>query len=580
MRLRLDPRVSSAIGALVAAAIALAFAPLLRGRFEVPTGGVGVVTVAHYPKSYDYFVVTLLVAAAFAGAYLGSIASRAAANGGSRPAGRPATVAPLRIAAGMLVVFAVMFFVHDHPYVVMDPFHEGEHLTPASLFRAGERPFGDVFLLHGLGVDGGLDSLVLGDPPSPLRTRRLQTILDASALALLVPIAAELCAGGAGIWIAVIAAICALGAGEVPVFPYFRLAPILLAALGLLRYFRTRRDGDLMLAFGASTLGILWSLDSGSYALAATATCTLLLRPPLRRVLLLGAIALGAPVAVLLLARADLGRFFADSFVNIPQAIDAVWSLPARTTLDAESLRYYLPPVIFGWLLVRGLRERDPRILIVTIVSLIAFRTAAGRCSWSHTRYGVPILGVILVAAVLEPLLLSRRRVAAVAAIVLIAFYVELIPNVTAASKLIAGWPARQRHEGLVPYPVPTGRGIFTTPADAADLAALNAVVSGVAPPGAPILELANERAVYYLLQRRPPTRCFDVAMLSSPPLMSEAMGQLEANRPACVIVDGMPAVQNFDGLSTRQRVPQLYAWVDAHYPRRVTAGRFVVALK
>jgi len=34
-----------------------------------------------------------------------------------------------------------MLFVHDHPYVVMDPFHEGEHLTPAFLFRSGERPY-------------------------------------------------------------------------------------------------------------------------------------------------------------------------------------------------------------------------------------------------------------------------------------------------------------------------------------------------------------------------------------------------------------------------------------------------------
>ena len=68
------------------------------------------------------------------------------------------------------VVFVLMLFVHDHPYAVLEPFHEGEHLTPAFLFRQGERPYGDVFVLHGLAYDGGLDSLILGDRPSPKKS--------------------------------------------------------------------------------------------------------------------------------------------------------------------------------------------------------------------------------------------------------------------------------------------------------------------------------------------------------------------------------------------------------------------------
>src|SRR2546423_5555200 len=125
-------------------------------------------------------------------------------------------------------IFIVMLFVHDHPFVVMDPFHEGEHLTPAFLFRSGERPYTDVFVLHGLAYDGGLDALVLGDPPSPLRTRRLETILDAATLALIALIAAEVCATSGGAIVAAIFALCAIGAGLVPIFPYYRLAPIYL----------------------------------------------------------------------------------------------------------------------------------------------------------------------------------------------------------------------------------------------------------------------------------------------------------------------------------------------------------------
>jgi hypothetical protein len=483
-----------------------------------------------------------------------------------------------RVSPLFLAIFIVMLFVHDHPFVVMDPFHEGEHLTPAFLFRSGERPYKDVFVLHGLAYDGGLDALVLGNPPSPLGTRRLETILDAATLALIALIAAEICATSGGATAAAIIALCAIGAGLVPIFPYYRLAPIYLAVLGILRYVRSGRG--LFLAFAASTLGLLWSLDTGMYALAATAICTAILRPPLRRVAISAAIAIALPIVILLALRADLWRFAIDSFVIIPRWIDRIWSLPARRTIDWESARYYVPPVFFGWLLVISIRRRDMRGIVVAIFSIIAFRSAAGRCSWSHTRYGTPLLGLAIVAFVFEPLIAKKRWIAAVIAAIPVIVLVELIPNTISAAKFIANWRARQSHAGLVPYPVPTGRHIYTTPDDARDLAALNAFVIANSAPDATILDIANERALYYLLQRRPPMRCFDVPFLSVPSLAREAMQQLQRNPPAVVIVEGLPAIANFDGVPVRARAPWLFAWVDKNYPRRTRIGRFVVATK
>jgi hypothetical protein len=251
----------AAVGSLIGAAIAGAIAPFLRTLFSPPTGGVGVLTVAGYPKGWDYAVVALVVLGAFIGG---------ACSSGLRPApseGRPdagATRRRLQLALSA-IVFLAMLVVHDHPYAHMDPFHEGEHLTPASLFLEGERPYDDVFLLHGLGVDGGLDALV---GARPAYTRRLQTVLDAATLALLVPIAAEVTATTAGMIAAVIASLCGVAAFWIPVFPYFRLAPVLLAVLGLLRYARTGRGAWLFIF--SSTLGLLWSLDTGTYALAGT----------------------------------------------------------------------------------------------------------------------------------------------------------------------------------------------------------------------------------------------------------------------------------------------------------------------
>ena len=532
------------------------------------SNGVGIVTVSHYAKSIDYAVVAALIAASAAIAY--AVPSPPGEGGAKR---RVRGSVPLAI-----ITFIVMFFVHDHPYMLMDPFHEGEHLTPAFLFKTGERPYTDVFVLHGLAYDGGLDALVLGDPPSPLHARRLETVLDAATLALLALIAAEICATGGGMIAAVFVALCAVAAGQLPVFPYERFVPLYLAILGILWFVRTGRG--LFLAFAASTLGLLWSLETGMYALAATAICTAIVRPPLRRVAIYAAIAIALPVAILILLRADLRRFAIDSFVIIPRSIDAIWSRPAPKTLDWESARYCFPPIFFGWLLAASIKRRDVRGISVAIFSIIAFRSAAGRCSWSHTRYGVPLLGVALVAFVFEPLVMRKKWIAALVAAIPVFILVEAWPNSVAATKFIGGWTARQHHEGLVPYPVRAGRGIYTTPADAADLAALNAFVSANAAPGAPIFDAANERASYYLLQRKPPTRCFDIPMLSSPPLLAEAMEQLQKNPPALVIVEGMKVLDNIDGVPNRVRVPQLFDWIDRNYPRRVRVGRFVVATK
>src|SRR5207245_10490624 len=266
-----------------------------------------------------------------------------------------------------------------------------------------------------------------------------------------------------------------------------------------------------------------------------------------------------------------------------PRSIDAIWSRPARTTLDWESVRYYIPPMFFGWLLAIGARKRDWRAVAIAIFSIIAFRSAAGRCSWSHTRYGTPLFGVALVAFVFEPLVMKRRWIAALAAIaaaIPVIVFVEVKPNAIAATKFIATWSARQKHIGLVPYPVATGRGIYTTPDDARDLAALNAFVAANAAPDATILDFANERALYYLLQRPPPVRCFDISFLASPTLAREAIEKLHQNPPAVVIVEGMKAIDNFDGKPNRARVPWLFSGVDQNYPMRTRIGMSVQATK
>lgn len=561
-----------AFGSLIGASIGGAIAPFLKPLFSPAAGGVGAITVAGYPKGWDYAVIAILVLAAFLG---GMFSPRQNRTDETR---RPSRRAQLVIA---VIVFVAMLFVHDHPFAHMDNFHEGEHLTPAYLFKNGERPFRDVFLLHGLGVDGGLDTLVPGDPPRPLRTRRLQTVLDAATLALLVPIAAEVTATAWGLGAAVFVSLCGVAALWLPVFPYFRLAPVLLAALGLLRYVRNGRTMPLFLAFASATLGVLWSLDTGTYALAGVVIAYVMIRVaklehapmPVLRLSLLAAIALLLPILVLLLGRADLRLFFRDSFVVIPSAIDAVWSLPAPKPFTAAGLRYYVPPAFYGFLLAVAVKRRDPRIAIVAILSIVLFRTAAGRVSWSHTRFAAPMLGIAFFAFVVEPL---KNRIAMALLAIAAVFYFEIPQNVAAGAKLASGWRARQKYEGLVRHPL--ARGIYTSEQNAMELATLRGYLDSLGP--GTILDFSNERALYFLLQRKPPARCFDIPMLSAPPLLRETMAELRAHPPVAVILGGSPEIATFDGVPNRDRVPELAAWIDRSYPKRTEIGRFIVATR
>jgi hypothetical protein len=577
-----------ALGSLAGAAVAAAVAPAIRPLFSPPTIGVGFVTVNGYPKSWDYAVVVLLVLGAFLGGVLSALGREAVVESRDRARPRRAFVWIASVA-----VFIAMLFVHDHPYAFMDPFHEGEHLTAGWLMKSGERPFGDFFVFHGLAVDAGLDALVLGDPPSPLRPRRLQTVLDAATLALLVPIAAEVTVTTAGLAGGVVLSLCAMAAFWLPVFPYFRMAPVLIAVLGLLRYARSGSVAAFAGAAAASTLGVLWSLDTGMYALAATAGAFVVMRiarmetRPLAwsRVILIAAVAVALPFLVLLAVKADIGRFLTDSFVIMPRAIDATWALPAPAKLNFEAIRYYAPPVFYGALFAlaflswrRGDRGAAARIVIIAIFSLLMFRTAAGRSGWSHTRFSMPLLGIATVAWMLEPLFVRRRWLGAIALSVPLFFYFEVRENFAAGWKLLSEWPARQLHAGMVPYPFETGRDIYAAPANAADLAALDSFIRTLGPQDATILDFSNERALYYLLQRRPPIRCMEISMLSVPELLSEAMAELNANPPLCVIVAGEPTIGAFDGVSNVVRVPDLAHWIDANYPRRTQIGRFTVA--
>ncbi|HSP34393.1 MAG TPA: hypothetical protein VLU46_08765, partial [Thermoanaerobaculia bacterium] len=368
----------------------------------------------------------------------------------------------------------------------------------------------------------------------------------------------------------------------------------------LLRYVRTQRVLPLAIAMLASSAGILWALDTGVFAFAGTVAIAVAMRASgltrisWRKLVAVIVAAVVVPVAILLVARADLRNFVIDSFVTMPSVSWIVWSLPQPDPphendflfwLADDPARYYVPLVVYGLALAvavrrwrRGDREEAARIASVVLFALLLFRAAAGRVDANHIRFALPLFGIAAVACVVEPAAMRGRAFVTIVAAVFFLVVCDVVPNVTTTFDTLRTWPARHAPDGLVAVPLRAAGGMYERPEVAADLEALNAYVTSLGPQ-ATILDVANDRALYYLLERKSPARYLDVMMWSSPPILADEMRRLRANPPACVIVQGY-ANDAFDGIGLRTRVPQLAAWVDANYPRRLRFGRFVVAAR
>jgi hypothetical protein len=274
----------------------------------------------------------------------------------------------------------------------------------------------------------------------------------------------------------------------------------------------------------------------------------------------------------------------------MPKAIDAVWGLPAPVPKTANGVRYYAPLLFYGFALAcglsawrRGNRRQAALVVVLIVFSGLLFRTAAGRVGWGHTRFAMPLLGIAFIAFGLEPLFRRRRAISLGIGVLLTAgafVYFEVRENLVAGTKLLSEWRARQRTDGLVPYPTRGGHGMYTHPQNAADLEALERTVDGLGPADGTIFDFSNERALYFLLQRKSPTRVLEVSMMSVPEVLAETMGELNANPPIAVIVRGDPNIAAFDGVPNATRVPELAAWIDANYPRRIDVGRFTIAAR
>lgn len=576
-----------ALAGMTAAVLIAPLLPLLKPLFSVPGHGIGLITVTQYPKGWDYAVVAILFAAAAAGAW---VTARVTHHHADEPRPEAQGPRPASVVLMMAIVTLAILPARDQPYEFADPYHEGESLSPASVMMSGGRPYRDVWFMHGVGADGGIDLLVIGDPPSIVRTRRFRALLSAATVSLLVPIAAEVSSTWIAVICGVIASLSGIAAGQLPATPHFRFLPLLLAVWLALIAIRTGRRKFLIAACAVASAGLLWSLDIGLFAIAGLALWLIVLRPFDRKTLAFSALTTILTAPVLLLAvHGDVSRFFRDSFLRLPECFDAIYSLPAPPFKpEWASVRYYAPPIVYGVLAALALianrqpdRRRANAMLLLALTAFFEMRSAAGRVSWGHTRFSVPLLGIIIVAFAIEPLIRSRRAANIALAVVIAAAaipYFDVIANAKALGGYWSTYRARLHPQpDTVPFPLPRAHDLYTYRKEASDVGALYTLSQSL-PPG-PIFDYSGEKYLYYMLARPASTRVQDVPYLSDPALGREAMKQLERRRPVFVVISGHPSLALIDGVSNARRTPEIAAWIDRHYSRRVDVGRYTVGL-
>jgi hypothetical protein len=120
------------------------------------------------------------------------------------------------------------------------------------------------------------------------------------------------------------------------------------------------------------------------------------------------------------------------------------------------------------------------------------------------------------------------------------------------------------------------GGGILVPAAEARTLHALRSFVDQNAAAG-PMLDLSNRPGLYFFLERANPTRFYQVPMMES--FQGEVLASLKAHPPACVVLSSGTPLDAFDGRRSEFRIPMVWDYVRAAYPRQRRSGGDVLAL-
>jgi hypothetical protein len=489
----------------------------------------------------------------------------------------------------------------------IDLFHRGESLGPAAEYLAGEVPYRDVFVLHGLLEDGLLDAwLMRGLGADVAVSNGRIVILSALALVALWMLALLLFDS-----IPLALTVILLGAMMFVENPrsFFELAVLALLFAGLW----SGRRVPTVAAGAFSALAVFYSIDVGLYSVFGSVTGiagwgvwlarqraagTQRSRAPI--LWYLGGLAAGAaPFLAWLGIRGAVGDFVRVSFVEVPRYIDPVWSLPFpdlasffRSGLEIRAIaefllgersRFLLNPLVIGIalvaLLARFLKRSSPEKVDLALLLLCAFgvvtqRSALGRADFPHQHFSAFLLAPTVVTLLV---LLGRataphwREARPAAPLVLALLALAAIP--LAGGLLWAPDLMAARLDSIVGYRAQRDAPVEdAATAEVSDrIEAVSREIRRLAAPGESIFDFSNQPAFYFFSARRNPTRFFQIPIASPPRFQLEILRDLERARPRLVLRDSPQDFDRFDGISNDLRAQAVAGYIDALYEHERT---------
>lgn len=523
---------------------------------------------------------------------------------------RPLRRACLAIQLPALVVALV--FQRDVNGAI-DLFHSGEWLTPGAALLEGSVPYRDLYLQHGFvqnALRSGLTLFAFGDTLAADRLS-LAFVFALAHAALLVLLFTALRSRA-------LALLLALMLATPPLFVSPRFLGFYLALACALRDLDRARGEDgralprgSLAAIAAAGLGtslaLFWSVDSGLYAGAAILALLALdgaaRRAPARERLrplfayLGGALAGAAPFVVAFAATGALIPWLENGRDQLLLQL-SVWGLPYPT--QAELAAALAAPggladgrvlgtfsgVVFvlalALLAVRALSGSFSktcwRMLLLALAGTALFRSALGRSDAGHLAYSAALLWPILALAAES---IARRpprfaRAAALTALLralpVAAFLGWLIGAYAPLYGMARQWlrlaerPAAVGDGQTATVPLRRAAGVLVPREQAQALASVALLVDARLGPDETFFEFSNMGALYFLLERRCPTRFAQPVYAATPELQQSLVADLEASRPRLVLISPLLGFDPVDGIPMAERLPLVAEYLAARY--------------
>ena len=460
-------------------------------------------------------------------------------------------------------VYAVFVFTYPlallgvttTPY--LDFFEDGHELVVANELTHGERPYADIVPVHGLISDGGFDALIGGHSANAiLRARRVLSALN------LVAIYAVVLAASGSAHLGLLAVFLAIGLVPSATI-WLRTIPALFALAATCAAIRLRARRWLAVAGVLVVVAFLFGMDFGVYSAVVAAIAAWRMRA--LRPLFAAIFSASVVVAILFALGHFATPFLRTTIFEILPAGPVYVPGPLQLPPDRIILALWIVALIFAAAMTRRRIRRTDAVWAVALWAVVAALSYAQR---RHT-YAAFVIPAFVVLAIW---LIARRQrfVAAAAAIVALVIAHPLNHVFAVATPLrLAG--------GAKPGGNPIVAGVVVTPEVGRGIESARQFVARALPPDATWFDFSNSPSLYFLLDRRCPTRHHQVPFYESAEEQRDVIAALERDTSIHAALIACPGGDNaIDGVPNHIRAPLVWQYLQTHFAPAYAANGVV----